>query len=80
LVSRSLEHLEPAANEINKARSAGSGSVDGRGTSPTVREGSWLIREPSLTVGVGAPLIAVHGLGIFWRVKCCYKIGPAQEE
>jgi peroxisomal 2,4-dienoyl-CoA reductase len=32
LVSRSLEHLEPAANAINEARS--------RGSSPTVREGS----------------------------------------
>ncbi len=34
LVSRSLEHLEPAANAINEARNAE------RGTSPTVREGS----------------------------------------
>src|SRR5882724_3102634 len=32
LVSRSLEHLEPAAKAINDARA--------RGTSPTVREGS----------------------------------------
>src|SRR6266478_2000749 len=34
LVSRSLEHLESAANAINEARNAE------RGTSPTVREGS----------------------------------------
>src|SRR6266851_10171083 len=32
LVSRRMEHLEPAANAINEARE--------RGTSPTVREGS----------------------------------------
>src|SRR3979411_1465503 len=32
LVSRRLEHLEPAANAINEARE--------RGSSPTVREGS----------------------------------------
>ena len=35
LVSRSLEHLEPAAKAINDARANGA-----RGTSPTVREGS----------------------------------------
>jgi peroxisomal 2,4-dienoyl-CoA reductase len=34
LVSRRMEHLEPAANAINEARSVA------RGTSPTVREGS----------------------------------------
>src|SRR6266700_264782 len=34
LVSRSLEHLEPAAKAINDARG------ERRGTSPTVREGS----------------------------------------
>jgi peroxisomal 2,4-dienoyl-CoA reductase len=34
LVSRRMEHLEPAANAINEARR------DARGTSPTVREGS----------------------------------------
>jgi 2,4-dienoyl-CoA reductase [(3E)-enoyl-CoA-producing], peroxisomal len=34
LVSRRMEHLEPAANAINEARSTA------RGTSPTVREGS----------------------------------------
>ena len=34
LVSRSMEHLEPAANAINEARLAA------RGSSPTVREGS----------------------------------------
>src|SRR5258706_15776803 len=34
LVSRRMEHLEPAANAINEARLAA------RGTSPTVREGS----------------------------------------
>src|SRR5712692_12102520 len=34
LVSRSLEHLEPAAKAINDARS------NARGISPTVREGS----------------------------------------
>jgi peroxisomal 2,4-dienoyl-CoA reductase len=38
LVSRSLEHLEPAANAINQAR--GLPFVEGRGTSPTAREGS----------------------------------------
>jgi peroxisomal 2,4-dienoyl-CoA reductase len=37
LVSRSLEHLEPAAKAINAARA--------RGTSPTVREGSATIGE-----------------------------------
>src|ERR1700681_4443065 len=35
LVSRSLEHLEPAAKAINDARANSS-----RGISPTVREGS----------------------------------------
>ena len=34
LVSRRMEHLEPAANAINEARSSA------RGSSPTVREGS----------------------------------------
>src|SRR6266436_10372740 len=34
LVSRRMEHLEPAANAINEARS------ETRGSSPTVREGS----------------------------------------
>src|SRR5258708_39685604 len=34
LVSRRMEHLEPAANAINEARSTA------RGSSPTVREGS----------------------------------------
>jgi peroxisomal 2,4-dienoyl-CoA reductase len=38
LVSRSLEHLEPAAQAINDARARGSSPT--LGTSPTVREGS----------------------------------------
>src|SRR5882724_2238151 len=36
LVSRRMEHLEPAANAINEARRTA------RGTGPTVREGSFI--------------------------------------
>src|SRR5882762_8055872 len=38
LVSRRMEHLEPAANAINEARVGA--RAETRGSSPTVREGS----------------------------------------
>src|SRR6185436_2282709 len=47
LVSRSMEHLEPAAAAINEARGSS------RGTSPTVREGS----DPKIT-GEAFPVAA----------------------
>src|SRR5205807_50157 len=49
LVSRRLEHLEPAANAINEARSTA------RGSSPTVREGSPIA---SANIGEAFPVAA----------------------
>src|ERR1700682_2891195 len=52
LVSRSLEHLEPAAKAINDAR--------GRGTSPTVREGS-SEEHAARAVRAGMPALPATG-------------------
>lgn len=54
LVSRSMDHLEPAAKAINDARD--SSAAEARGSSPTVRDGVSLIGEAfAVTADVRVP-------------------------